>query len=792
MRENSCCIDSVRLSDPATEVNSSATMHAPPVRHEADRCISADAEFNEYSDDSSSTADYTDDSCSDCDVLEQLSEDEQKTVRDGRSKLEFVLQAIRDGRSFEQEPMLPEGVYDALNWQSQMSSDDIIAFRESVLARLEASAKHMWQSGACISWLASADSIVQKISASVCGPFLEALVFESGYHDAGCPAVFKHGGRLVGKLDETGCGTPHQYSEHQSLEGLAAGCLSHNQKLLSSLRQDEHSHELFNMTSVDARLNRMTEPVPSQFVDLSSIRLAKRFCVDQGLKADGSKKLRAVDDMTHGGQNPCTQACEKLHTEGVDLLFLVMQQQHRVHNVLPCIWKADIDSAYRRVPIDPLDRWAAWIAFLHDGVTYVARHNALPFGATSAVHGWNRVGECLAFLARRYLKIPVLRFVDDFFSSEPPSTAAHAASCFTRFVELLLGSGAVAAHKTCWGQSLEVLGLNVSSSTSGVCCMPSPNKVTKWIGRLHDALDSNKLLPGQASKLAGALNWASQHMFKRLGRALIYPLYRQQRCRSGRLSKSLRMCLQWWLEVLQLELTQETLWHNKADSVVQLFCDARGFPARLAAIIIIDDKSFYTDYAPTPELMHIFRKRSDNQIMGTELLSVALGLCTFRNMCQGRTIRVWSDNKGAEHGMSRGTARSFDHGSIVHCIWKYAACIDAQLRIDRVPSEFNLADLPSREDYRLLKLTNTTFIEPVLDDMFHDPQQWESLSLKSIFGSLFCTDRSALQLSFALAQAARLVAHATPMQSIAKHDLVMNWLALECSYACLSTLCAQT
>ena len=52
-------------------------------------------------------------------------------------------------------------------------------------------------------------------------------------------------------------------------------------------------------------------------------------------------------------------------------------------------------------------------------------------------------------------------------------------------------------------------------------------------------LDSNKLLPGQASKLAGALNWASQHMFKRLGRALIYPLYRQQRCKSGRLSKSL-------------------------------------------------------------------------------------------------------------------------------------------------------------------------------------------------------------------------------------------------------------
>ena len=67
MKENLCRTDPVKLSDPATEVNSSATMHAPPVRHEADRCISADAEFNEYSDDSFGTADYTDDSCSDCD-----------------------------------------------------------------------------------------------------------------------------------------------------------------------------------------------------------------------------------------------------------------------------------------------------------------------------------------------------------------------------------------------------------------------------------------------------------------------------------------------------------------------------------------------------------------------------------------------------------------------------------------------------------------------------------------------------------------------------------------------------
>ena len=48
----------------------------------------------------------------------------------------------------------------------------------------------------------------------------------------------------------------------------------------------------------------------------------------------------------------------------------------------------------------------------------VAQHFALPFGAVASVHAWERVGAAVAHLARKYLKIALLRYVDDLFAPE--------------------------------------------------------------------------------------------------------------------------------------------------------------------------------------------------------------------------------------------------------------------------------------------------------------------------------------------------------------------------------------
>jgi len=81
----------------------------------------------------------------------------------------------------------------------------------------------------------------------------------------------------------------------------------------------------------------------------------------------------------------------------------------------------------------------------------------------------------------------------------------------------------------------------------------------------------------------------------------------------------------------------------------------------------------YCDMEPPAHLMQYFDVRGDGQIMGLELLSIALGksaslhgslvamhapfcpgISTFKEEIRGCNLVVWSDNTGAEHATNRG------------------------------------------------------------------------------------------------------------------------------------------
>jgi hypothetical protein len=64
----------------------------------------------------------------------------------------------------------------------------------------------------------------------------------------------------------------------------------------------------------------MTAPQDLADVDLSGIRCARRFAREQGLKANGQQKLRAIDDETDNGVNACVQPTSKMVTDAVDKL----------------------------------------------------------------------------------------------------------------------------------------------------------------------------------------------------------------------------------------------------------------------------------------------------------------------------------------------------------------------------------------------------------------------------------------------------------------------------------------
>ena len=517
---------------------------------------------------------------------------------------------------------------------------------------------------------------------------------------------------------------------HEPFSALEQTCAASNRDILGRLKEDvEHSDELFRLTCADSDMHRMTPLLHYDELDLNNVRISQRFAVAQGVREDGSPKVRCVDSCTESGINPCTESVEHLSPDGLDKLFEIMRWMWCYMNVLPQLLKIDVDSAFRRVPIRPDQRWAAYVGFVHRGATCVAGHLAMPFGAASAVFAWDRVGAAIAKIARVILKIPLLRYVDDMFSAERPACVEHCRDCVVRLIRALMGPSSVSAKKFCSGLPLEVLGVTIDADSFGAVFWPSEAKVTKWLHRISHALQSKDISSGASNKLAGALSWSAQHVFQRLGRALLRPLYAKRRYKKW--TTQIESSLRWWHEVLTLQIQQRRLWVLPVERTVQVFCDARSTPPRLAAVVYTyDGLSYYTDMEPPQALLDFFVERRDAQICGLELCAIALALCTFGEFCEGRKVHLWSDNCGSEHATRRGSAKAWDHNHIVHALWVKAAMLRCHLWVDRVPTKVNIADLPSREEYGLLRAMHTKFVEPVLDEMFWSHQAWDTVALR--------------------------------------------------------------
>ena len=496
------------------------------------------------------------------------------------------------------------------------------------------------------------------------------------------------------------------------------------------------------------------------------MRLAPRFAVAQR-KDDNSLKIRAVDDCTFGGLNGCTAAAEKLSPDTVDRLFAASRRgmsvacfrlRPRAHCAPGCSARSAVPSrrssrststaptgtlsdaqrrdsatlcgACRRIPLKPHERELSWVAWRASGTTWAARHNALCFGAVAAVHGWDRLGALLCHLVRWLLFVPLLRYVDDKFAPERRGCAEHAMCCVARLVRAVLGHDAVAAKKLEWGENLTILGLQISVCTEGFHASPAAAKRLKWRTRIDGFLASGVLSPGDASKLAGALAWASAAQFHRLGRALLRPLFAQAHGRHPSISTELRFALEWWRHVLDEDLHETRRWAPDPLRHAVLLVDARSTPPRVAAVLILPDGSIrFCDLEPDPAVLSQFRRREDGAILALEILAIALGISTFAPLLHGLSVRVFSDNTGAERATAKGASRQWDYCRVIHSVWHFAAVRKLRIWIERVPTKLNLSDLPSREMYSLLAAIGAVRVPAVLDPCFSRADAWASLQL---------------------------------------------------------------
>ena len=155
------------------------------------------------------------------------------------------------------------------------------------------------------------------------------------------------------------------------------------------------------------------------------------------------------------------------------------------------------------------------------------------------MHAWERIGAAIRYLARVLLRLPVFRFVDDFYSAEKATLAQHAKGCFARLVRALMGADAIAEKKLEYGNPLTVLGIDVEAGHEEVRATVNQEKAKCWSNTLKAALDQQvpTMAPSDAGKMAGRLSFAARSTFRFMGRAMVKPFYAQQYAATGRKAK---------------------------------------------------------------------------------------------------------------------------------------------------------------------------------------------------------------------------------------------------------------
>ena len=569
-------------------------------------------------------------------------------------------------------------------------------YRSNVVLEIEKIGSHLRQCGATEHWMGDCDEGTRKVLGCMNLPLVDYLMKRVACDDVSLVSMLK-GAPVLGRMLTSGRGAPKVEAELESPDELWANRVQTNQRLARSIKPSERDEEVMRQTVEEAGLGRMTMPkVYHPDTDNTLGVLSTRFGVAQG------EDVRCIDNATSSGCNPCSAAGERIREHRLDTLFAMAQMLVSLGMVMLSCCKADVKSAFRRIPVHPAHRWATGIIFMHRGVLYVSWHNAMPFGFVGAVYAWEWFANFLWLVAVTLLRIPLGKYVDDFFAVENEAIIDQTLEYLARIFKAVMGEGSLSPKKLLTGNPLTILGFDVHLGCGFAMFKLNELKRVAWLEKIKTFRLCGQMLPSEAAVMAGRLSFASEFLFRRLGRAMLRPIFAQKANQSGVVNGTLDTALRWWQDVLEEECAEQYWFGATEGMTAEMFCDASGNPGHLCAVLFLGGQSFYCHLAVPDEWHRWVTARDDAQIMAWELLAILLGLHTFAPLLRGRTIRVWTDNEGCKGSITSGRARECDHNFIVHMIWQ--ACYEFTMNpwFSRVPTDENISDGPTRSDHSVV------------------------------------------------------------------------------------------
>ena len=534
-----------------------------------------------------------------------------------------------------------------------------------------------------------------------------------GSVDAQLPEFLLQGFPIVGPIAPSGRWPPYEKDQKTfSVQYALDRAWEIRQKIVKRVHApvSDNLQKLWDSTMEDVHEGSTIGPFASEEQATAELQ-GDRWIPTQRFEVVQKNKVRGCDSATTNLINQITVIQEKLQLPSTDLNVSAIRA---LRSAAPWKelggWVLDERKAYRQVAIRPSHRMFSVICLKDpsDGVPKFFIMIGHSFGLVSAVYNYNRRSAAINEILTSLFKLVAFSFYDDKYGFEPDETV-QSARLVAESVHLWLGAR-VDQKKLQLCRSPTILG--VTYDLSNFVLLIKPERKNELREEIDAVLQSGLLDPGSAGKLKGKLMFGASQLWGKVGRAFLRVISERQYlrfpCSEGfKLDEALRESLSRWRSlILDGPPRPIDLQVGKKSDVI-IFTD--GFtpdpreqdvrPDRIGAVAFdrrLRNPVQFTSIVPLSLKREWLERKT--QIVPVEMVAPIVALETFQDRVRNSDVILLIDSEAVEGALIKGYSSKTDVCGLVSVFWELALCLRVRVFIDRISTDANPADWPSRGD----------------------------------------------------------------------------------------------
>ena len=550
------------------------------------------------------------------------------------------------------------------------------------------------------------------------GSCAHVALYDELFAAAKCPDPLllqgiRKGFPIVGEIQRSGRWPPFtKYQDPVSVQDALDRAWEFRSKIFrrcNSVPVSENLRSLWKATMEDVMEGSTVGPFGledevSEFLGCSDWIPTQRFEVVQ------KNKVRGCDSATSNLINKTAVISEKLQLTSTDLNVAVLRELRTRGGDRPLAgWVLDERKAYRQLPIRPDHRKFSVICLKdpQDGVPKYFVMIGHSFGLVAAVYNYNRRSAFVNDVLVKIFEMVAFNFYDDKYGFETEVTAPSAMLA-AETIHFLLGA---LFDERKLQLSLSPVILGVTFNLEQLVLEIKEQRKQELLETIDSVLESGLLDPGLAGKLKGKLMFGASQLWGKVGRAFFRPLSERQYMKDlhgdrMEINPAIVRSLIYWKKLVQRGPPREISLRAEKSSDVVIFTD--GFtpdqrkdeagPDRIGAVMFdrraVAPKQI-SEVIPTAVSDKWLRRKT--QIVPIEMIAPILAIQTFRDHLRNKDVLLLIDSEAVEAALVKGYSSKEDLCELVEIFWELALEYRINFFIDRVSTDANPADWPSRD-----------------------------------------------------------------------------------------------